>query len=147
MNKLLFSLALLVSAPANAANQPRYDNLGEPPVYSVSCAEGAKSASQCEVDKDTYTGWRTYATSCQVCHGGGGLGSTFAPNLLIRLNQEGVDYGRFIYVIEHGYSGPVGAMPAWANNNSVMKQRDMLYKYLRARADDALPNGRPRKMK
>ncbi len=143
----LFGLSLIVTSQLHAASEPRDENAGEAPTYSVSCAANAASAGQCEVDNETYIGWRTYAATCQVCHGGGGLGSTFAPNLLTRMNQEGVDYARFLYVLEKGYTGTMGAMPAWESNNNVMKNRDNLYKYLRARADEKLPNGRPKRMK
>ena len=130
-----------------AASEPRDAAAGDAPEYTVNCADGAANAKQCEVDKDTYVGWRTYATNCQVCHGGSGLGSTFAPNLMDRFNKEGVDYGRFKYVITKGYTGNMGAMPAWEKNKAVMKNLDGLYKYLQARADEKLPKGRPTKMK
>lgn len=130
-----------------AAHEPRDDAAGDAPEYNVKCADGAASAKQCEVDKDTYVGWRTYATNCQVCHGGSGLGSTFAPNLMDRFNKEGVDYGRFKYVLTKGYTGNMGAMPAWEKNKAVMKNLDSLYGYLQARADGKLPKGRPTKMK
>ncbi len=138
---------LLVLTSVFAAHEPRDDNAGDVPGYTVDCADGATDAKQCEVDKETYVGWRSYATNCQVCHGGSGLGSTFAPNLLDRFNKEGVDYGRFKHVITNGYTGKMGAMPAWNKNNAVMKDLDNLYRYLQARADEKLPQGRPVKMK
>lgn len=110
--------------------------------YDVTCAEGAQAAEQCQVDKDTYIGWRTFAGQCQVCHGGSGLGSTFAPNLLDRLNQR-VDHARFVEVVTNGYTGQVGAMPAWKGNPNVEPHIDRLYAYLKARADGVLPPGRP----
>lgn len=138
---------LTMFSPAHAAHEPRIDDAGEEPEYVVQCADGAADAKQCEVNKETYVGWRTYATNCQVCHGGSGLGSTFAPNLMERINKEGVDYGRFKYVITHGYTGQMGAMPAWESNRQVMKELDNLYRYLKARADDVLPQGRPKRLK
>jgi len=138
---------LFITSSVYAAHEPRNDDAGDTPEYTVKCADGATDAKQCEVDKDTYVGWRTFATNCQVCHGGSGLGSTFAPNLMERINKEGVDYGRFMYVVENGYHGKVGAMPSWKKNVAVMKARDSLYRYLKARADDKLPKGRPKKMK
>lgn len=114
------------------------------PSYDVSCPEQAAAAESCTVDKPTYVGWRTFAANCQVCHGGSGLGSTFAPNLLDRFNGT-VDYARFLTVLENGYTGQVGAMPAWKSKRDVMSNADNLYRYLRARADGRLPAGRPNK--
>ncbi|RME34135.1 MAG: hypothetical protein D6786_05735 [Gammaproteobacteria bacterium] len=139
-------LATLTTA-ALAAHEPRDENAPPEPTYKVECAEGATSATQCKVDKETYVGWREYKANCQVCHGGGGMGSTFAPNLQERFNKEGVDWPRFYYVIEHGYTGQMGAMPPWDKNKRVMKMRANLYRYLKARADGKLPLGRPGRMK
>jgi len=108
----------------------------------VSCPPDAKAAEQCQVDKETYIGWRTFAGQCQVCHGGSALGSTFAPSLLDRFHQR-VDYPRFVDVVTHGYTGQVGAMPAWKGNPNVEPHIDRLYRYLKARADGVLPAGRP----
>lgn len=137
----------IVSEPA--AEKPASDvqGAGDLPQYVVECPEGAASATACKVDKNTYVGWRTYATNCQVCHGGSGLGSTFAPNLMDRFNQQGVDYARFREVVTNGFTGQMGAMPAWDKNKAVMKDLDNLYRYLQARADDKLPKGRPARMK
>ena len=112
------------------------------PTYEVQCAPGATAAEQCQVDKDTYIGWRTFAAQCQVCHGGSALGSTFAPSLLDRFHQR-VDHARFVEVVTHGFRGQVGAMPAWKGNPNVMPHIDQLYRYLKARADGVLPAGRP----
>jgi len=120
---------------------------GDVPQYVVECPEGAASAKACKVDKNTYVGWRSYSTNCQVCHGGSGLGSTFAPNLMDRFNKQGVDYTRFKEVVTNGYTGQIGAMPAWEKNKGVMKDLDNLYRYLQARADDKLPKGRPTRLK
>ena len=114
------------------------------PKYAVDCPAGAAAAEKCTVDKNTYFGWRTYAANCQVCHGGSGMGSTFAPNLMDRLKTR-VDYPRFVTVVSEGYTGQVGAMPAWKTKKDVMSNLDNLYRYLRARTDGKLPAGRPRK--
>lgn len=114
--------------------------------YTVQCPDGATSGEQCSVDKDTYNGWRSFHAHCFQCHGGSAMGSTFAPNLMERFNQN-VDHERFDYVLHHGYTGKMGAMPAFGNNPAVIKEVDTLYRYLRARADDALPAGRPTRIK
>lgn len=137
---LLVLLALCGAGSSASADAPA----DAPPAATVTCPEGAQAAEACTVDKDTYFGWRTYAANCQVCHGGSGLGSTFAPNLLDRLNST-VDHARFLHVLENGYTGQVGAMPAWKSKQDVMKNADNLYRYLHARAAGQLPAGRPEK--
>lgn len=127
------------AAPEPAAASSAPDGA---PTYVVSCPPDANAAEQCQVDKDTYIGWRTFAAQCQVCHGGSALGSTFAPNLLDRF-QHTVDYPRFVDVVLHGFTGQVGAMPAWKGNPNVEPHIDRMYMYLKARADGVLPAGRP----
>ena len=55
--------------------------------YQVACAEEGRPP--CKVDKATYKGWRTYHSTCHVCHAQDAIGSTFAPSLLLRL--KGMD--------------------------------------------------------
>lgn len=132
---LLFFQTWLLSAPVMAAETPK---------YVADCPPAAAAAEKCKVDKNTYFGWRTYAANCQVCHGGSGMGSTFAPNLMDRLKTR-VDYPRFATVVTEGYTGQVGAMPSWKTKKDVMSNLDNLYRYLRARTDGKLPPGRPQK--
>jgi cytochrome c5 len=113
--------------------------------YTVQCPDGATAAEDCKVDKETYVGWRSYSANCLACHGGSGMGSTFAPSLQDRFNAH-VDHERFDYVLHNGYVGKMGAMPSFATNTAVLKDVDAIYRYLRARADGALPPGRPAKL-
>ena len=139
-------IAACVPAVAFAVGEPRIADAAEPPRYAIDCPAGATDAKDCvAVDEATYLGWKTYKIECQQCHGGGGLGSTFAPNLLDRINKQGVDFGRFLYVMEHGYKGQMGAMPSMAKNARVQKAKAEVYTYLKARADGVIPNGRPPK--
>ncbi len=135
-------LLLLHSAAVYAVSEPRNDDAGEPPVYSVACKAGTALAYACKVDAGTYKGWKVYHSNCRLCHGRSATGSPAAPSLVERLSNAGVDYGRFTYVVTHGYTGDVGGMPGWEGNQEVMENMDNLYRYLRARADKALPRGR-----
>ncbi|MCP5198443.1 MAG: c-type cytochrome [Gammaproteobacteria bacterium] len=148
-NKLLVIPAALAAGlavtPALAVHEPRVEPEHPAPEYAVECPEGTADAGACKVDQLTYDGWKTFKIECQQCHGGGAMGSTFAPNLMVRFNEDGVDYGRFLYVMNHGYTGHTGAMPSMEKNPRVQKNKDALYAYLKARADGRLPNGRPPK--
>jgi len=141
VSALMVLVTLLAAASTLAAAS---ESAAAPPGAEVSCPAEARAAEACAVDAGTFVGWRSFALNCQACHGGSGLGSTFAPNLLDRLNQR-VDYARFLQVVENGYTGQVGVMPAWRAKSDVMANRDNLYRYLRARADGRLPPGRPQK--
>ncbi len=100
----------------------------------------------CQVDHDTYIGWTMFSIDCHQCHGENAEGTSFGPNLVQKL-QEGLDFERFKEVVTHGMQGEMGVMPGWKDNAAVMAKLDALYRFLKARADGALPPGRPEPMK
>ena len=110
--------------------------------YKVVCTEGE---NVCTVDVATYKGWRTYHAACHVCHAQDAVGSTFAPNLLVRL--EGMDREKFMDVVLNGYTGQVGVMPGWKDDPNVQPRVEDLWRYLKARSDGALPTGKPKKLR
>jgi mono/diheme cytochrome c family protein len=110
--------------------------------YTVQC-EGSK----CSVDGSTYRGWRTYHAFCHTCHSQDAVGSTFAPSLLTRFQQDSMTKEHFVDVVTNGFSGQVGVMPGWKGNPNVIPRIDDLWAYLNARSDGALKPGRPTKMK
>lgn len=112
--------------------------------YQVECGHVDDDGDAfCYTDRDTYVGWRTYHGFCHVCHAQDAVGSTFAPNLLDRMRE--IDKELFIERVHEGYTGQVGVMPPWKDNPNVSKRYDELYAYLMARADGALPPGRPKR--
>ena len=98
-----------------------------------------------KVDKGTFNGYRRYASTCHVCHGPDGLGSTFAPALAESLKT--MSYDDFVNTVSSGRESNVGGvlkvMPSWAANPDVMNYIDDIYGYLKARADGKLGTGRP----
>ncbi len=142
----LLAIALWLVASAGFSSEPPATSVAPPQTISVApdieCPAGSAKAEQCVVTRDVYIGWRSFHTHCFQCHGGSALGSTFAPNLLDRLNQR-VDHARFLQVLMAGYTGQVGAMPSFAMNPAVQKDQESIFTYLRARADGRLPPGRP----
>ena len=144
---LLIALSLmLIPSAGRTVDLPKDPDAGEPPGYCVACPKDVAHAEACEVDKPTYIGWRAFQLHCFQCHGPGGIGTTFAPSVIDLMNQH-VDYARFSYVMKHGYTGRTGAMPTFEKNNAVLKDLGKIYGYLRARADGALPVGRPKRLK
>lgn len=114
------------------------------PVYSVECEDGATTAEQCTVDKQTYIGWRTYNSSCSHCHGQDGLGGSFAPSLVA--GKAAVrEYEPFVRVTLEGYQGPTGVMPGFEDNPNINDKIAAIYLYLKARSDELLPLGRPKR--
>lgn len=97
------------------------------------------------VDWPTYEGFRRYGAACIHCHGPDGLGSSFAPSLVSALKT--LSYRQFFRVVADGSqsAGPAGAsvMPPFGDDPNVRCHIDAIYVYLRARADGAIPRGRP----
>ncbi len=99
------------------------------------------------VDWYTFSGFRRYNSSCIVCHGPDGAGSTYAPALVNSL--KALDYTQFFTVVVNGKkdvsTSSDKVMPAWGTNPNVMCYLDDIFVYLRARSDGALGRGRPQK--
>ncbi len=109
------------------------------PTYKIG-ADGA-------VDWATYEGFRRYNSTCDVCHGFDGNGSSFAPALKDSLTT--ISYAEFYGIVAFGRrnfrNGQDLVMPAWQDNKNVMCYINDIYVYLRARSTGAVPSGRPAK--
>lgn len=99
------------------------------------------------VDWYTFSGYRRYHSDCHVCHGPDGEGSSYAPSLVKSLKT--MDYPTFLSIVAEGRknlgAGKENVMPAFGDNKNVYCYMDDLYIYLRARAEGAIPRGRPPK--
>lgn len=99
------------------------------------------------VDWYTYNGFRRYHSECHTCHGPEGEGSSYAPALAHSMKE--MTYEQFQEVVVNGRQRVNAAqnqvMPALGENLNVMCYLDDIYVYLKARADGALPRGRPQK--
>ena len=117
----------------------KYLDADDNPTYHVT-EDGA-------VDWYTYNGFRRYHSECHVCHGPDGLGSSFAPALIESLKT--VSYDEFLEVVVNGRENVSTTvqkkMPAFGLNRNVMCYIDDLFVYLKARSDDVIGRGRPRK--
>lgn len=98
-----------------------------------------------KVDWYTYSGYRRFNGTCEVCHGFDGSGSSFAPDLTQSLKH--LTYDQFAQIVSSGKQDVNTAqslvMPAFGDNKNVMCYLDDIYVYLRARADGVQPGGRP----
>jgi methanol metabolism-related c-type cytochrome len=115
-----------------------YDKEGNP-TYKVQ--------SDGTVDWFTYSGFRRYHSDCHVCHGPDGEGSTYAPALINSLKT--MSFPDFSNVVVNGRknvnTAQESVMPGFGTNPNVMCYLDDIFIYLRARANDAVPRGRPQK--
>ena len=106
-----------------------------------------KVQSDGTVDWFTYSGFRRYHSDCHVCHGPDGEGSSYAPALSSSLKT--MSYPEFAAVVVNGRknvnTAQENVMPAFGMNPNVMCYLDDLFVYLRARANGAVPRGRPQK--
>lgn len=99
------------------------------------------------VDWLTYSGFLRYHSECHVCHGPDGEGSSFAPALKNSLKK--LSYGEVLAIVAGGRqnvtSSTENVMPSFGNNKNVVCYLDNIFVYLRARANEAVPRGRPQK--
>jgi mono/diheme cytochrome c family protein len=114
-----------VALSLGAAAQPAADKL-----YAITDGK---------VDARTYNGFRRYHASCNHCHGPDGLGSTVGPSLV----ERPPDLDAFRRVVRDGASGARGVMKGFGDDPNVAPYVDDILAYVQARADGALPPGRP----
>jgi len=151
---ILFSILTLGTAAAVAA--PAVAAPTVPPASAVAKSEDGKYFDKAgnptyhvspdgKVDWYTFSGYRRFNGTCEVCHGFDGSGSSFAPDLTQSLKNIG--YDQFAQIVSSGKQDVNTAqslvMPSFGDNKNVMCYLDDIYVYLRARADGVLPGGRP----
>jgi methanol metabolism-related c-type cytochrome len=115
-----------------------YDKEGNP-TYRVQ-ADGT-------VDWFTYSGFRRYHSDCHVCHGPDGEGSSYG--LAVKNSSKTMSFPEYAAVVVNGRknvnTAQESVMPAFGMNRNVMCYIEDIFIYLRARANDAVPRGRPQK--
>ena len=135
---LLVLVALAGAGLAGLAGSPgaRAEN---DPVYLVQDGR---------VDQHTFNGYRRYGESCLRCHGPDGAGSSYAPSLTESLKK--MSYEDFTNTIVNGRQNVTksqnNVMPAFGTTEDVVLYLDDIYGYLKARSDDKLPRGRPKRI-
>ncbi len=125
MNIDQWKYAFVILAGVSASGAACADGSGDPAVASSDNGKYAdkdgnptyKVGEDGVVDWYSYSGFRRYHSDCHVCHGPNGEGSSANDKV----------------------------MPSFADNVNVMCFLDDIYVYLRARANNAVPGGRPPK--
>ena len=148
-----WKFAFIILASVSASGVASADGSGDPAVASSDNGKYAdkdgnptyKISGEGVVDWYTFSGFRRYHSDCHVCHGPNGEGSSYAPALAGSMKT--LSYNDFVNVVTNGRQNVNAAndkvMPAFASNVNVMCFIDDIYVYLRARANNAIPGGRP----
>ena len=106
--------------------------------YRVECS-AERAAGTCSVDLATYIGWRVFQAQCATCHAADVRGSSFAPDLTLRMSA--MTQRQFFAALDQGYFGSQSAMPPRGRDPNVAPYYDELWSFLRARVAGALPPG------
>ncbi len=95
------------------------------------------------VDTDTYNGWKQYELNCSRCHGEFGVGTSFAPALVVSLKDDGTIPSPELFITTVCAGRPDKGMPSWCALGLEMDKIQKIYKYLKGRADGKIGIGRP----
>lgn len=105
--------------------------------------EGDYTVVDGKVDQGTYDGYLTYTRVCQACHGPDGMGSSFAPSLMERVQNR--TFAEFAGTVAGGLEVQPGqVMPSFSDDPNVMNNVENIYSYLKARAAGDVGRGRPK---
>ena len=133
MRRFVWTLACCAALDVTVgAAQPSLD--AEPP-YRVECAPDGP----CRADLATYIGWRVFQAQCATCHAADARGSSFAPDLTLRMSA--MTQRDFFAALDRGYSGSQSTMPPRGRDPNVAPYYDELWSFLRARISGDLPPG------
>lgn len=136
---LLAAAGLALAALALGTVAPQDARAENDPIYKV---ENGR------VDQQTFNGYRRYGESCHRCHGPDGAGSSYAPSLVESLKN--MSWDQFADVVINGRQNVSktsnNVMPSFGTTEDVALYMSDIYGYLKARSDDKLPRGRPKRL-
>ena len=107
--------------------------------YRIECSPAPPPAGGCRADLATYIGWRVFQAQCATCHAADVRGSSFAPDLTLRMSN--MTQREFFAALDQGYFGPQSSMPPRGRDPNVAPYYDELWSFLRARSSGDLPAG------
>jgi hypothetical protein len=135
VRRVAFTLALCAALDLTVGAAQSSDDANAPS-YRVECAAPGEP---CRADLATYIGWRVFQAQCATCHAADVRGSTFAPDLMLRMS--GMSQRDFFAALDRGYFGSASAMPPRGRDPNVAPYYDELWSFLRARITGDLPAG------
>lgn len=95
------------------------------------------------VNNDTYQGWKQFELNCSRCHGEDGVGSSFAPALVVSLKNDGSIPTKELFIQTVCAGRPEKGMPSWCAAGLEIDKMERIYMYLKGRADGKIGLGRP----
>ena len=95
------------------------------------------------VSQDVYQGWKQFELNCSRCHGEFGVGTSFAPALVVSLKDNGTIPTKEAFITTVCAGRPEKGMPSWCAAGLEMEKIERIYMYLKGRADGKITIGRP----
>jgi len=95
------------------------------------------------VTNDVYQGWKQFELNCSRCHGEYGVGTSFAPALVVSLKDDGTIPTKELFITTVCAGRPDKGMPSWCALGLEMEKIQRIYLYLKGRADGKIGIGRP----
>jgi len=129
MKTWLMVAAALALGPGSAAAQEMHDANHPQPRDTV--------------DAVTYNGWKQFELNCARCHGEYGVGTSFAPALVVSLKEGGTVPTQEAFITTVCAGRPDKGMPSWCALGLEMDKIQGIYRYLKDRADGKIGIGRP----
>ena len=123
------AIALSVLATSSAAAQEVRDEYHPAPHDTVA--------------QDVYQGWKQFELNCSRCHGEYGVGTSFAPALVVSLKNDGTIPTQELFIQTVCAGRPDKGMPSWCALGLEMDKIQRIYMYLKDRADGKIGIGRP----
>lgn len=110
---------------------------------SAQVTDAYHQAPRDTIDNLTYQGWKQFELNCSRCHGEYGVGSSFAPALIVSLKEGGTVPSRELFITTVCAGRPDKGMPSWCALGLEMDKIQNMYSYLKGRADGKIGIGRP----
>ena len=95
------------------------------------------------IPTEAYQGWKQFELNCSRCHGEYGVGTSFAPALIVSLKDGGTIPTKEIFIQTVCAGRPEKGMPSWCGLGLEMDKIQNIYAYLKGRADGKIHAGRP----
>ncbi len=109
----------------------------------VAAADPWHPAPHDTLDNDTYQGWKQFELNCSRCHGEYGVGTSFAPALVVSLKDGGTVPTKEFFIQTVCAGRLDKGMPSWCALGLEMDKIQQIYLYLKGRADGRISAGRP----
>jgi mono/diheme cytochrome c family protein len=95
------------------------------------------------ISAQAYQGWKQFELNCSRCHGEYGVGTSFAPALIVSLKDGGTIPNKEVFIQTVCAGRPDKGMPSWCALGLEMDKIQNIYAYLKGRADGKIHAGRP----